>query len=325
MLNIENSGEKKERGSDESIKNIIARLKAIASGNYHEKKLAEIPPHADELSKAVYELAEHFRDVSEVAFSASIGNYTKRVTTNAHHDELATAINTIIVKLKNVVSQANRISKGDYSSEIFTKDDDDGLGAAMYKMTKSLRDINTENIKHKDKLIKSNELLRISASTDPLTRVLNRLNFSEELNRNIDLSRRNNRTCAILLIDIDKFKLINDNFGHSAGDEVLIQFADLLTNVVRSSDRVVRMGGDEFAIILPEINNPKEASLVAKVLISKLNKKQLINVDKKSFEISIGIACFPLHGSNSLELLKSADVALYSAKRQNKSSFRVFK
>lgn len=322
-----NKNHKVKKLEDEtSIETIILNLKKVASGDVDKIKPIKQKNNPDELSNAVYEVAEQFRKLSKIAYKASIGDYAQsKVTLDDNYDShgLAASINIIIEKLKGVVSQANVIAGGDYSYEKPPDNVDDELGTALYMMTKSLRDLDRQGKVYEKKLRESNRLLEISASTDPLTQISNRLNFTKEFNRCIALSKRKNRICAILLIDIDKFKLINDKLGHSVGDEVLIRLAGLLTTSVRSSDRVVRMGGDEFAVILPEINNSNEASIVAKAIISALNKWEMIERCDQPVEVSIGISCFPESGMNSIELLKNADSALYLAKHDKKSSFRV--
>jgi diguanylate cyclase (GGDEF)-like protein len=323
MSDTNKNHEVKKLEDKTSIETIVLNLNKISSGDYDKIKSIKKHDNSDKVGNAVYEVAEHFCNLSEIAYAASIGHYSMSTIPHDNHDDLALSINIIIEKLKGVVAQANIIAGGNYSYEKLPNRVDDELGTALYRMTKALRDLDNKSKVYEKKLRESNRLLTISAATDPLTKISNRLNFTKEFNRCIALSKRKNRICAILLIDIDKFKLINDKLGHTVGDEVLIRLASLLTKSVRSSDRVVRMGGDEFAIILPEINNSNEASLVAKAIISALNKWKIFEGCDQAVEVSIGISCFPESGVNSIDLLKNADSALYLAKHDKKSSFRV--
>lgn len=313
----------KKKSFNEPIEAIIKNLQAIQEGNYNIEHNLKKPKHSDKLSTAVYEAGKHFQDLSEIAFAASIGDYKKTIDISSNDDPLTLSINAIISKIRNVIILANKISLGNYSSEGFTTNNNDELDIALCKMNNALINLHKKNNKYIKKILDTNETLRKLSSIDPLTQVSNRLNFTDELNRSIALSKRKNRICAILLIDIDKFKLINDKFGHAAGDEILIQFAHLLSSAIRNSDRVVRMGGDEFAVILPEINHPDEACIVAESMINALNKNLVIDGHNQPIEMSIGIACFPDDGNNTIELLKNADIALYLAKKSNKSSFKL--
>lgn len=165
------------------------------------------------------------------------------------------------------------------------------------------------------------ETLEHLAYRDSLTQLANRSYFLEELLRAIDRAKRVHRKFAVMFIDIDNFKAINDEFGHTVGDKALVAFANKLIRLSRTIDIIARLGGDEFAILLEAIENKAEIEAIAGRYISACREALLI--DDKSFviTISIGIAIYPDNGNNDLSLLKYADKTMYQAKQQGKNRF----
>lgn len=152
---------------------------------------------------------------------------------------------------------------------------------------------------------------------DPLTGIFNRRYFENQLSKELQRASRYEHTLAILFIDIDQFKKINDEFGHQIGDHVLSQLSEILEKSVRSVDVVARYGGDEFIILLPETK--KAHALKTGERILKHTKNYDFFKDKlkvKELKISIGIAGFPEDAGGTYELIKKADNALYQAKRE---------
>jgi diguanylate cyclase (GGDEF)-like protein len=156
--------------------------------------------------------------------------------------------------------------------------------------------------------------------TDPLTGAWNYRYFSRRFEQEIERSRRFGRVLALLMLDIDHFKLVNDRFGHQRGDEVLVEFAGRVTGSVRDIDTFARYGGEEFVLILPETN--LEGGLaVAEKLRRGTVKTPFCGEDDGNgvrLTVSIGVACFPEHATQPEELLRAADEALYEAKLQGR-------
>ncbi len=160
------------------------------------------------------------------------------------------------------------------------------------------------------------------AHHDDLTRLINRAAFRERLQEVVAMSRSSRRGAAILYIDLDRFKEVNDTRGHEVGDRVLAEAAQRMRTSVRAIDTVARLGGDEFAIILPFMEDPKSAGQLAKRLVGLLGDPYVIDGELASISASIGIATFPQDGKEAEELVQRADEALYEAKRAGRSTFR---
>lgn len=160
---------------------------------------------------------------------------------------------------------------------------------------------------------------------DQLTGLPNRTNFIEKLEFSLSNARRYKTMLALLFIDLDGFKEVNDTFGHLMGDRLLQEVALRLRSNIRESDTVARLGGDEFTIIINNIQDVEGASGVAEKLIKAIN--QPVNFDNKTCKVgaSIGIAAFPNHACNIDELIKSADSAMYQAKANGKNKYEISK
>jgi diguanylate cyclase (GGDEF)-like protein len=163
--------------------------------------------------------------------------------------------------------------------------------------------------------------LKYNAYYDSLTDLPNRLFFDITLKKTIANARRKEHKFVIFFLDIDKFKYYNDNLGHKAGDQLLSKFADKLKNSVREEDMVFRWGGDEFTILVPEVNDLKEATRVAERIIQVMKEPILLYEKNYDVTTSIGISIYPEDGSNEAILIKNADAALYKAKLKGKNQY----
>ncbi len=160
---------------------------------------------------------------------------------------------------------------------------------------------------------------------DPLTGLPNRRLMSERLRYGIESARREGKLLALLMMDLDKFKAVNDNFGHLAGDELLIQVSQRIQHRLRDVDTVARLGGDEFIILLKDIAHVDDAARVAELIVHDLNLPfQLIQSDNVQIGASIGISLYPEHGNDPELLIDHADTALYHAKDAGRGRFAYF-
>ena len=181
-----------------------------------------------------------------------------------------------------------------------------------------IRDI-TERKKALDKI-------RHLAHHDALTGLPNRTLYIERVERAIYRAQRSNKPLALMFVDLDKFKPINDQLGHEAGDMVLKAVAERMLASVRQSDTVARFGGDEFVAILENLDHAESASVVAKKVISKLLEP--INVTGRqsaTVGASIGISIFPSDGQTMDELARSADEAMYAVKEEGRNNYKFYK
>lgn len=167
--------------------------------------------------------------------------------------------------------------------------------------------------------------LEFLAHHDPLTSLPNRRLLFARMEHGIDVARREGKKFALLMLDLDRFKHINDSFGHLAGDQLLQQVAERLTLRLRKIDTVARLGGDEFTVMLEDIAHPEDAARVADLIIADLSEPwQLPHYGEVRIGVSIGISLYPQHGSTPETLLQQADTALYLAKAQGRGCYAYF-
>mgnify|MGYP001110702701 CR=1 FL=1 len=172
--------------------------------------------------------------------------------------------------------------------------------------------------------LKAEEQLEQLAYFDPLTKLPNRMLYSDRLNQAIAFAKRNESQFSIFFLDLDKFKFVNDNYGHEVGDKLLVKVAEILTHCVRKSDTVARLGGDEFTVILPNMNNhydPIAIGLIAEKIIHQISQDIIIDGHLIQIGASIGIAIYPTHGTDVSRLNKRADIAMYQAKDHGRGRY----
>lgn len=167
----------------------------------------------------------------------------------------------------------------------------------------------------------SEEKIRYLAHYDGLTSLPNRFLFREYLDLALRNAERHGKKFAVLFLDLDEFKNINDTLGHEAGDHVLRETARRLLNSLRSTDKLARMGGDEFYVLIEELNNGRHAADVAQKLLDAASLPVRIGDRERRLGASIGIALYPDDGVDARVLLKNADNAMYRAKEQGKNSY----
>jgi diguanylate cyclase (GGDEF)-like protein/PAS domain S-box-containing protein len=164
--------------------------------------------------------------------------------------------------------------------------------------------------------------LAYAAHHDALTGLPNRLLLESRIPQAIALARRHNYALAVLFLDLDRFKLVNDTLGHPSGDRLLQSVARVLERCARSSDTVCRWGGDEFVVLLSEIARPADAVVFAQKILDALRLPHTINAHTLVVTASIGIGLFPHDGTDSQTLLRNADDAMFHAKRPGGNTYR---
>lgn len=181
-----------------------------------------------------------------------------------------------------------------------------------------------ENFDQADEKARAEERIKYLATHDSLTDLPNRAMFNQLLSYSIKTAERFQRRCAVLFIDLDRFKIINDSLGHDAGDILLIEMATRLRSGVRANDVVARLGGDEFMVLLNEVSENNDVREVANHLLLMLGKPMELCGQDCRVTASIGIASFPDDGMDEQTLMKNADLAMYLAKAEGKNDIRFF-
>ena len=162
------------------------------------------------------------------------------------------------------------------------------------------------------------------ANYDSLTGLANRLLFRERLDRALIRADRNKSLVALFVIDLDRFKNVNDTLGHDAGDKLLIDVADRLRKCTRGGDTIARLGGDEFTIIMEDIKDVDDAVIIAEKVLAFMQEKFIIKNNDIFVTPSIGLTIYPIDNSNATNLFVNADDAMYSAKKSGRNCYRFF-
>ncbi len=178
--------------------------------------------------------------------------------------------------------------------------------------------------RHKKELEYSEQLYKTMATRDALTLLGNRDQFETDLKKALANAKRHGYMIAVLYIDLDKFKPVNDTYGHKVGDEVLMEVANRLKKGIREGDFLARLGGDEFAVLLNMIRDSRSAGVVAKKVIESLSRTISVQEYEINIGASIGITYYPDHGDDFEGLLHKADMAMYEAKREGYNNYRYY-
>ena len=223
--------------------------------------------------------------------------------------------------LNAIVSAINRFSKEHVISTLpLTRKDELGL------LSRSFHDMQTQIMAHLSELNENRKALDHLARHDTLTGLPNRRMFFDRLEHAIASSRRTGKRLAVLFVDLDRFKEINDTFGHAVGDKVLVNVAILLKSSVREVDTVARLGGDEFVVLIDMIDDSRHVTIIVRKLHNLF--QHAIQTEGREIHVyaSIGVGMFPGDGKDADELIHKADLAMYYSKRDggNTSSYPVF-
>jgi diguanylate cyclase (GGDEF)-like protein len=212
--------------------------------------------------------------------------------------------------INKLAATAQLIERGDYSQKIEIQHEDEvgALGTGLQHMLDGI-------------FTREKEILRL-AYEDSLTGLPNRAMFNDRLTETVKIAKRRGFPLSVMMLDLDRFKYVNDTLGHSVGDQVLKEVASRLRKLLRESDSIARLGGDEFAIILPS-GDPEHVNTVAHKILHALEVPIIVEGQPIDVGTSIGIANYPEHGEDAPMLLRRADVSMYAAKR-NKTGFTIY-
>lgn len=225
-----------------------------------------------------------------------------------------------------LISAMQQISVGklDTHIEINGSDEISLLALGFNQMTEQLMKATAAQDVLQREADRRSEELNYLAHHDTLTKLPNRLLFDVLLEQSLKHAKRHEQGVAIVFMDLDKFKNINDCLGHPVGDHLLKILADRLTKVLRNIDTVARIGGDEFVFIIEEINHIKDAKIALKKVISIFDEAFFLNGHAIMMTASMGISLYPMDGEESAVLIKNADAAMYLAKDEGRNSFKFY-
>ena len=191
------------------------------------------------------------------------------------------------------------------------------LSGMMNSMIKTIKN-------SRDELIEQRRQIQYQANHDSLTGLTNRYLFNDRLKHALKKAKRNNSILAVLFIDLDHFKQVNDSYGHDMGDQLLVEVTSLLNKTVRAEDTIARMGGDEFVIMIEDFKDVFDASILSGKIIQSFSNSIAINEHDLYVSCSIGISLYPHNGQTSEDLLKQADAAMYKAKHEGRNNYQFY-
>ncbi|MDD1779746.1 diguanylate cyclase [Enterovibrio sp. ZSDZ35] len=216
------------------------------------------------------------------------------------------------VPLQLLVSSTRLVENGKRLQvmDVLEKNEMGHLLSTFYRMS--------EKVHHREKTLEH------KAHHDELTGLKNRMSIYDELDTSISLMERAGDKIAVMFLDLNLFKKINDTLGHDVGDQILIETADRLVQAVRSSDTVFRLGGDEFVIIVRQVHSTKDVEGVVLSILKAFEPPAMVDGHSIDISTSIGVAMSPDDSTNSDDLVKYADLAMYEAKKDKKAHFKIF-
>lgn len=301
----------------------IARDITLRKRNAEQMRIAEAIFSTHEAivitdaNENIIRVNQAFEDITGFTQADALGN-TPRILKSGHHDALF--YEQMWQQLLSTDSWTGEIWDRRKTGEIYPK----WLSISVVRDT-------TGNITHfvssftdiSDRKA-SDARVQHLAYHDPLTGLANRFSLHENLTQALVLARRNKTQLALLLLDLDNFKIINDTLGHPTGDQLLVQVAQRLIASVRQSDFVARLGGDEFIIMLPDIESSTDVMHVAGKILKSISAPYLIDGQELRTSTSIGICLYPDDALDDQDLIKKADLAMYHAKSSGRENYQFF-
>jgi len=318
----------------EVIKNNFKKLKTVEKKNNILRERTELALQGSGTSVLDWNFEDNSFYISpswkemlgytEDALESSYATWKSRV----HKEDLRSVLKALALSKKRrekYFETVHRLrhKKGHYlwilgkAQQTFSQD------GTLLRMIGTHIDITNERKIHED-LLKEREKLHFQAHHDALTGLANRVLLFDRLKQGIQKAKRGGNTLALLYLDLDHFKEINDSLGHETGDTVLLKVTKILQESVRNEDTIARLGGDEFAIIIDDLNNKLDVIAIAEKIIGNIAKPIFIDHHPLYVSSSIGISLFPDDSDDCNNLLKYADSAMYKAKAEGRNNFQFY-
>ena len=268
---------------------------------------------------AVYVLKDNlFVALSTIIFSALMLKVAKNFNTKFKESRL------LIDENINLISGMEKEIQDRKKAQLDLENHKTKLEEMIQERTKELEDINFDLESQIEIRQAAEKKLEFLAYNDELTSLPNRTLFIEKVKSALSQAKRNESLLSVLFIDLDRFKNINDSHGHDVGDKLLKEISNRLKKTLRDSDTIARNGGDEFSILIENMEDIREPFVVANKIIVSMNEKFEIEGHNVHIGASVGIAVYPLDGDDALELLKLADTAMYEAKKEGGNNLQFY-
>lgn len=265
----------------------------------------------DELIGCKYTTIVHDEDADQAQYAFTERRSDNRATTNVEVRLKSKNNDYRHFETRHIVAMLSAMGVYDES------DDEQDLLTRRFIGTYGVaRDITERKI--------AEETISFQALHDHLTQLPNRRLFKDRLELSMTQSKRHGGLVGVMFIDLDRFKLVNDTYGHAEGDELLKSVALRLRNCVRAGDTLARQGGDEFTVLLPDLYHAEDASVIADKILDELKIPFLVRGQEFRATASIGVAVYPRDGDNADLLLKNADIAMYKVKANGKNAYLFF-
>jgi diguanylate cyclase (GGDEF)-like protein/PAS domain S-box-containing protein len=253
-----------------------------------------------------------------------IGSHISTIYLKEDFDNINETISSILLQKNEyhtevrLLKKSNDILHANLSLSLLK--DDNGVVVGVVGFAQDI----TQRVHAEKNLKEQKEILNHQAHHDALTNLPNRVLFNDRLEQTIKKAKREDNTFALLFLDLDHFKEINDSLGHDIGDKVLKIVTRRLNKIIRKEDTLARLGGDEFTIILNDLRYGQDASHLAQKILHELAKPIMLEKHHLYVSSSIGISLFPNDGSSASNLLKYADAAMYKAKDEGRNNFQFY-
>ncbi len=221
--------------------------------------------------------------------------------------------------IKKLMVQISKIEQGDYSKSeyLFTNDE-------LQSISKNINQLAMAVEEREHDLQRSRKHLEYISYHDALTDLPNRRFFSIKLNRALEMAKTYKKKVAVLFLDLDQFKQVNDTLGHNVGDELLVSVAHRLSQSLNNNDTLARIGGDEFNILIENVEDIKDVEAIVQALIHNFQESFVFGEYEISSTVSIGISIYPDDGQDIVSLIKNADLAMYKAKDMGRNNYSFF-